>query len=266
MPERPRRPLSAFSGDSCGGLSPVPEAESHAQPDHLISTPSRRRRRDDRRLPPPAPRRHARPGPGRSGRAGLHARGRPDGGARAAGPARPRPGPGPRLPPPSRRRRRRPGRWRPRRWRDARRRRRRPRRRYRSRSGSEHRRDPDMSAFLADVARASLPVAIVLLVLAAAARGVVWAELDHAEARRVARRYLEPLATWCLVAVGVHVLALGAAGDADLLSLVLPLGAGAAAVALRSAGETDHVPEAQPGAAPAAPAAPSPGGSLWAEP
>jgi TctA family transporter len=126
-----------------------------------------------------------------------------------------------------------------------------------------------MSAFMHDVARASLPVAIALLILAATARAALWAQIDDATVQRIARQYLEPLATWCLVAVVTHVLALGAAGDVTLWSLVLPLIAGAAAVVLRSEGETERpvavAPQPQPQPAPPAAAAPATG-PLWAEP
>jgi hypothetical protein len=125
-----------------------------------------------------------------------------------------------------------------------------------------------MSAVMHDVARASLPVVIALLICAATARAALWAQIDDAAVQRVARQYLEPLATWCLVAVVTHVLALGAAGDVTLWSLAVPLVAGAAAVVLRSEGETERpaavAPEPQP-APPAAAPAPA-AGPLWAEP
>jgi hypothetical protein len=97
-----------------------------------------------------------------------------------------------------------------------------------------------------DVARASLPVAVALLVFAGTARAVLWAQIDDAAAQRVARQYLEPLGTWCLIAVATHVLALGAAGEARLLSLVLPFVVGAAAMALRSVGEAEQPAAPEP--------------------
>ena len=117
---------------------------------------------------------------------------------------------------------------------------------------------------MADVARASLPVALVLLIFAAAARAVVWSRIDDADAQRIARQYAEPLATWCLVAVATHALALGASGDADLLSLALPLGVGAAAVLLRPTGEAERPAVAARKDDPAAPVttAPAPGGPV----
>jgi hypothetical protein len=96
-----------------------------------------------------------------------------------------------------------------------------------------------MTAFLHDVARAALPVAIGLLTCAAAARAVLWSGFDDAQAQRLARQYLAPLCTWSLIALGTHVLALGAAGEASVLSLLLPLSLGAAAVLLRTAPERD---------------------------
>jgi hypothetical protein len=139
-----------------------------------------------------------------------------------------------------------------------------------------------MTAFAHDAARAALPVAIGLLALAVTAAGALWAPVDDARALRLARRYLEPLSTWCLIALATHLLALGAAGELDVLSLALPLVLGAAAGILRSADGADGQagpdpeavapPPAPPAAAPErpapAPAAPAPppasGGSLWA--
>ena len=121
-----------------------------------------------------------------------------------------------------------------------------------------------------DVARATLPVAIALLIFAATARAVLWARIDDAQAQRLAGQYAEPLATWCVVAVATHVLALGAGGEAGALSLALPLCLGAVAMVLRSEGEAEgpaaapKPPASSPSAAPAP--APAPAGSLWAGP
>jgi hypothetical protein len=146
-----------------------------------------------------------------------------------------------------------------------------------------------MTAFLHDVARAALPVAIGLLTCAAAARAVLWSGFDDAQAQRLARQYLAPLCTWCLVALATHVVALGAAGEASVLSLLFPLALGAAAAMLRWAPERDTdaaaaaparkapapapapapTPAPAPAPAPAAPraAAPAPPtGRLWADP
>jgi len=105
-----------------------------------------------------------------------------------------------------------------------------------------------MTTFMHDVARAALPVAIGLLTCTAAAAAVLWSRFDDAQAQRLARQYLEPLSTWCLVALATHTLALGAAGEASVLSLVLPLTLGAVAVLLRS------VPGSAARSAPAEPA------------
>jgi hypothetical protein len=133
-----------------------------------------------------------------------------------------------------------------------------------------------MTAFLHDAAGASLPVAVGLLALAVAARGVLWAGIDHGPAQRVAERYLDPLALWCLVAVAVHTVALGAAGDADAFSFALPLALGVGAVLVRPGRDTtqrrervDEPPRAaapRPTPAPPSPApAPEPAGRLWTD-
>ena len=130
-----------------------------------------------------------------------------------------------------------------------------------------------MSGFAHDAAGASLTVAIGLLALASAAAVVLWAQVDDPRAQRPARHYLEPLSTWCLIALGTHTLALGAAGDLAVQSLALPLVLGAAAVVVRSAAEAQppgqavHRPavRTRPAAPPAAPTqAPAPDGALWA--
>jgi len=126
-----------------------------------------------------------------------------------------------------------------------------------------------MTAFMHDVARASLPVAIGLLILAGTARAALWARVDDERARRLAAQYLEPLATWSLVALATHTLALGLAGEAGALSVALPLALGAAAVMLRVSGEAPERPVATRAAAPPAPATPSAdpaAGPLWADP
>ena len=115
-----------------------------------------------------------------------------------------------------------------------------------------------MSAFMHDVARASLPVAIALLAFTAVARAALWA--DDPAVVRVGRQYLEPLSVWCLGAVGVQLFAVVAAGDAGALSLLLPIAMGAAAALLRPSEEPTPAPA--PAAAPRkrapAPSAPAP--------
>jgi hypothetical protein len=126
-----------------------------------------------------------------------------------------------------------------------------------------------MSAFMHDVARASLPVAIALLAFTAVARAALWA--DDPAVTRVGRQYLEPLSTWCLGAVAVQLFAVVAAGDAGVLSLLLPIAMGAAAVLLRPSEEAPAPAAARPPrkreAAPDPPTpapAPSPApASLW---
>jgi hypothetical protein len=160
-----------------------------------------------------------------------------------------------------------------------------------------------MSGLMHDVARAALPVAIGLLLLAAAARALLAAPVEDAPARRLARLCLEPLSTWCLAALAVYAVALGAAGEMSGGSLVLALALGAAAAALwfmSDAGDTAPAePARRPAAAhaprrpprpqpdpapvppppggsmpsgeptppgPAVPPAPAPAGRLWADP
>jgi len=123
-----------------------------------------------------------------------------------------------------------------------------------------------MSTFLADVAEAAAPVAVGLLIGAAVAR-VALERLDHAGARDVASRYLEPLTTWCLIAIAAHAAALIAAGDAGVLSLSLVLIAGGLAVLLRLADDPDEIIAPEPEAPPVAPApVPVSDGPLWARP
>ena len=122
-----------------------------------------------------------------------------------------------------------------------------------------------MSAFMHDVARASLPVAIALLAFTVVARAALWA--DDPAFVRVGRQYLEPLSVWCLGAVGVQLFAVVAAGDAGALSLLLPIAMGAAAALLRPSEEpAPPVPAAPPRKrepAPSKPAASPEPASLW---
>jgi hypothetical protein len=123
-----------------------------------------------------------------------------------------------------------------------------------------------MSAFMHDVARASLPVAIALLAFTVVARAALWA--DDPACVRVGRQYLEPLSVWCLGAVGVQLFAVVAAGDAGALSLLLPIALGAAAALLRPSEEAaPPAPAAAPRKREPAPSAPAPSkpapASLW---
>ena len=112
-----------------------------------------------------------------------------------------------------------------------------------------------MSAFMHDVARASLPVAIALLAFTAVARAALWA--DDPAVVRLGRQYLEPLSIWCLGAVGVQLFAVVAAGDAGALSLLLPIAMGAAAALLRPSEEGAPAAAPRKAAAPAPPTPPS---------
>ena len=133
-----------------------------------------------------------------------------------------------------------------------------------------------MSELFTDVARAALPVGVALLLFAAVARGVLWAQLDDARAQRLARQYLEPLSTWALIALGVDLFASAASGDAGLTALALPVVLGVAAVLLRPVGSAPAAPAAPPAPATTAPAppasapapaapAPAPSPSLWTD-
>jgi hypothetical protein len=122
-----------------------------------------------------------------------------------------------------------------------------------------------MTEALHHVTRAALPVAVLLLSFALAARALLWAELDHAPARRIARQYLEPMSTWCLIATGVYTLALALRNDAELIAFVVPVAIAAGAVLLRPASEraADEQAEREP-VAPAPPPPPAPAeGALW---
>ena len=125
-----------------------------------------------------------------------------------------------------------------------------------------------MSALFHDVASAALPVAIVLLLLAAAARIAVGLSIGGTE-ERLARAYLEPLALWSLCAFAVHVVAIGAAGEAGVVSVGVPLVLGAVAALLHPAGEAvarealeadEHAPATARRPATAAAPAPAPAG------
>ena len=128
-----------------------------------------------------------------------------------------------------------------------------------------------MTPYLDDLARATLPLATVLVILAAAARAVLWARLDDERAQRLARRYGEPLAIWGLAAITVHALALALSATADALSLILLLlVAIPAAVLMRAPADLrEEAPRPQPEKKPApAPRPepeprPAPAGSLW---
>lgn len=97
-----------------------------------------------------------------------------------------------------------------------------------------------MRAFSADVAAAALPVAIVLVFLAAGARAAL-AALDDERGRRIAREYLGPLCTWSLVATLTYGVGLGVAAKASLPALAVLLVLAAAGVLLRPSDEPEKV-------------------------
>jgi hypothetical protein len=105
-----------------------------------------------------------------------------------------------------------------------------------------------MTGVLHDVARAALPVAAALLVVAGAARVVLWMDLDDERLQYVARQYLAPLSAWCLGAVAVYAIALGGAGEAGLAPLAVAAGIGGAAVLLRAPEEATRQQETGRGA------------------
>jgi hypothetical protein len=126
-----------------------------------------------------------------------------------------------------------------------------------------------MSEFLDNVATASLPVAAGLLVLTVIAGGVLWTELDDEWAQRLARQYLEPLSTWCLIALSTYTVARLSGGHGPL-SVILPLTLAFVAVLLRAIGESEEPDAVEPvtpaAAAPVtAPVTATPG-TLWARP
>jgi hypothetical protein len=118
-----------------------------------------------------------------------------------------------------------------------------------------------MTAFLHDLAAAALPVAIALLAGALATRAVPSSPL--------ARDYLEPLATWSLVAIALHTFTLLAAGDVNGFSLALALALAAGGVAVRPWGAAQERPaDPEPEPVPERDVAPlrgaGPGERLWA--
>jgi peptidoglycan/LPS O-acetylase OafA/YrhL len=122
-----------------------------------------------------------------------------------------------------------------------------------------------MRPLFSDVAGAALPVAIVLIFLAAGARAAL--ALDDERARRIAREYLEPLCTWSLIAALAYAVGIGAGAKASVGTLAVLLVLAAAAILLRPGDETAAEPEppapapapAQPEPAPVAP----PRQSVW---
>lgn len=130
-----------------------------------------------------------------------------------------------------------------------------------------------MSLDWSRLAGASLAVAVGLVVVAASAWVVLWAQPEDEGRTRAAREHLAPLAEWGLGLLALHGVVLILAADTSLASWALVvLLACAAAVIHQPPPAPDEEPEPTkpPRAAPAAePAerAPAPApGSLWAKP
>ncbi|MDA0173803.1 hypothetical protein OJ998_32175, partial [Solirubrobacter taibaiensis] len=97
-----------------------------------------------------------------------------------------------------------------------------------------------MSDLFHSAASAALPVAIVLLVLGASARGVLWAQIDDPRWVRIARQYLAPLSTWAVAGFITYALALVAAGEAATGPLALALVLAVAAAVIRLEGDEEE--------------------------
>src|SRR5262249_20274639 len=95
------------------------------------------------------------------------------------------------------------------------------------------RRQRDMTT----VAHAALPVASGLLLLGALARLAMRFKLGDEKLRSMAATYLVPLSNWCLIALGVYVFALVAAGRAGVFSLFIALALAGAAVLVQALAE-----------------------------
>src|SRR5690242_8169755 len=114
------------------------------------------------------------------------------------------------------------------------------------------------------MASRALPAAIVLAVLAGAARAVLHFELGDARVQRIARRSLEPLSVLAALAAGIDVLALLVSG-AGVLAYAPPLFVAAAGLALwLSVEDLPAAPEPAPRPEPEP--EPLPVTSLWDEP
>jgi hypothetical protein len=85
---------------------------------------------------------------------------------------------------------------------------------------------------LSAIASAGLPVAIGLLVCAAAARAVLWTGFDEADVQRLAREYLDPVSTWGLGAVGIYLFARTAADGMSIGTFFIASVLGAALLAV----------------------------------
>ena len=85
---------------------------------------------------------------------------------------------------------------------------------------------------MSHVASAALPVALGLLVCAAAARAALRWDFGDEQVQRVVRDHLEPLCLWCLGALVVYVFARSASGGSLLTSLFIGASLGAAILAI----------------------------------
>jgi hypothetical protein len=115
------------------------------------------------------------------------------------------------------------------------------------------------------VAHAALPVAVALLVFAAAARAALWLPVRDEPTRRAARVYAEPLVVWCLIATAVNAAAALAAVETSLGALAPAVLIAVAAVSLTQLGERDRpaAPEPAPAPEPAHSEMPPPRSTLW---
>lgn len=115
------------------------------------------------------------------------------------------------------------------------------------------------------VAHAAFPVAVALLVFAAAAQFALWLPIRDEATRRAAHVYAEPLVVWCLIATAVDAAATLAAADTSLGALAPAVVIAVAAVSLTQLGERERpaAPEPAPAAEPAPSEMPPPRTSLW---
>jgi peptidoglycan/LPS O-acetylase OafA/YrhL len=118
-----------------------------------------------------------------------------------------------------------------------------------------------MTTFFDHVASASLPVAIGLLILAAATKAALWANVGDERVQRVAAQYLEPLATWSVIAALVNAVALGGSGALSFGGLAVAVAIAFAGMMLRPG--TEQAPEPVPEPEPAAEPASRPPAGLW---
>src|SRR4051794_27477134 len=116
------------------------------------------------------------------------------------------------------------------------------------------------------IANAAFPVAIGLVLLALIARAAQ-SFVDDDQTHRLARDYLEPLTTWCLIATFIYLGAHAAAGSISVWTVVIAAAIGIAAIFCRDSAPTVEDTEDEPlipEPAPAPAVAPHrTGGPLW---